>query len=92
MKRSNFRRSHDLVLYDRAAIVVELSTLILADNWILSASHDFSHSDLASESNLQVAISRALCHIQCAMYPVHQTSASSNFLVEMLHKTNYAVL
>ena len=59
---------------------------------MLSASHDFPHSDLALESNLRVAVPWGLLHVQYAICVVHQPSASSDVLVEVLHRTKYAVL
>lgn len=72
-----------------AAVSTALSALTIAQHSTSNIS--LSHAELALESCLRVAVSRALFHVQCAVSLLRSPSTSSHVLRDILNKTKSAI-
>ncbi len=74
-----------------AAVATSLAALTIANGSSSPSRKPFHQGELALESCLRVAVSRALFHVQCAVSLLHQPSTTSHVLMDVLNKTKSAV-
>lgn len=72
-----------------AAVSLALSALNIAKE--NNSAVPVSHAELALESCLRVAVSRALFHVQCAVFMLHKPNTTSYLLRDVLSKTKSAI-